>query len=189
MAANSPLNYLENLLTHEHGLVDEVNETHAAKKLCDVRTRLLEHVREVSRSGDLALIVATEKAIVRGDLTRYANSPAMASSLKNALAEINAIERLIGKVNDPARYQEVDQAFSLPKNRKAGVPNDEARQAFRSHFARLSNMDKSRLTDEEKKLIDARKSAVFTAEKLYIGLQRKALGLGPEQSRSRGRGR
>ena len=91
-------------------------------------------------------------------------------------------ERLLVKVSDPAHYHEVDQSFSVSKHRKGGLPIDEARQAFRSHITRLRNMDKSRLTDEEKKLIDARKSAMSTAEKLYIALQKQALGISPENN-------
>ncbi len=67
-----------------------------------------------------------------------------------------------------------------PRNRKADLPFDEARQALASHRARLANMDKSRLTDEEKELVDARRDAVQSAEKQYIELQERALAAMPE---------
>ncbi|WP_072282003.1 hypothetical protein [Rappaport israeli] len=54
---------------------------------------------------------------------------------------------------------------------------DEARQSFKSHFARLVNMDKSRLDDDEKKIIDARKSMISTAQKLYMARQANTLGV------------
>ncbi|MDR3323177.1 MAG: hypothetical protein LBS89_03135 [Zoogloeaceae bacterium] len=57
------------------------------------------------------------------------------------------------------------------------MPLDEARQAFKSHYARLSNLDKSRLSDDDKKIIDARKTNIFNAIKLYIQRQAKTLGV------------
>jgi hypothetical protein len=92
----------------------------------------------------------------------------------NALEKLN---RHIGIVDDPDRYSVVDQTHSLPKNRKKGLPIDEARQALASHYARLNNQDKSRLGDEEKQIVDARKSNLFQAGKLYAERQAKTLGV------------
>lgn len=169
---------LQRLLVAEAEYGEALKETRAAKRLHSSRNDLLQHLREVGRGGDLFQIVATERAIVEGDLTRYANSQAMANSLKTALNEIAAIERQLGIVDDQARYRAVDQAHSLPKNRRGGLPFDEARQALASHYARLNNMDKSRLGDDEKKIIDARKSVIFAAGKLYT--ERQAMTLGVE---------
>jgi hypothetical protein len=47
-------------------------------------------------------------------------------------------------------------------------------------------MDKSRLNDDEKKVIDVRKSAIFTAGKLYAERQAKTLGAGLAQGKKRG---
>jgi hypothetical protein len=178
---NEQLQKLDRLLATEEVLADRVKQTTAAKRLDAARNDLLDYVRDVGHSGDLPLIVATERAIVEGDIARYANSPAMASSLKNALTEIAAIERHINIVDDQAKYRAVDQAHSLTKNRRGGLPFDEARQALASHYTRLNNQDKSRLGDDEKKVIDARKSAIFTAGKLYAERQAKSLGVDATQ--------
>ena len=61
---------------------------------------------------------------------------------------------------------------------RGDLPFDEARQALAGHVARLNNMDKSRLDDDEKKIIDARRAAVSSAIKLYMTLQAQALGIG-----------
>ena len=185
MQINS-LEKLSHLLASEEEFTEKLKNTRAAKQLDGARTELFEHVREVVRSGDLSLIVATEKSIVKGDLTRYANSQPMTGSLQTALNELATIERHIGIVDDQSKYQAIDQAYSYPKNRKAGLPNDEARQGLASHFARLNNMDKSRLGDDEKKVIDARKSAIFTAGKLYADRQAKTLGVDLTQDKKRG---
>jgi len=127
--------------------------------------------------GDLPLIVATEKTIIEGDLERYANSPMMVSSLRTALIEIAAIEKHIAIVDDPARYQAVNEAHSLPRNRRGDLPYDEARQALASHDARLNNMDKARSEDDEKQFIAARRAAFKEAGKLYALRQARTLGI------------
>lgn len=101
----------------------------------------------------------------------------MAGSLKTALDELKAAEALLPKAADFILYKAVDEAHSLPKNRIGGVPRDEARQFFRSHDARLVNMDKSRLDDEEKVIVDERKRNIRVAEKGYMALQQKTLGV------------
>ncbi|MDR3299805.1 MAG: hypothetical protein LBU43_07365 [Candidatus Accumulibacter sp.] len=160
MESKTSFQILNRLLTVEEGFVIELETTRVAEQLQEVRNKLLEHIRKVGRSGDLSLIVTTELVIVEGDLSRCANSQSMTNSLKTAINEIAAIERHIAIVDNQDKYRAVDQAYSLPKNRKSGLPLDEARQALASHYARLNNLDKSRLDDNEKKVIDARKSAI-----------------------------
>jgi len=162
---------MSRLLIAEENLNNEIRNTPASRKMQRVRQRMLEHLREVGRGGDLSLIVATEKAIVQGDLDHYANSQAMSASLKTALDEIAAIERLLGIVDDAEQYRAIDHAHSLKKNREYGLPLDEARQGLKSHYARLGNLDKSRLDDDEKHLIEARKSAFTQAQKLHAERQ------------------
>jgi hypothetical protein len=176
------------LLTAEEFFTAKHKNTDAAKDLERARIAVLKQIREIGRSGDLSLIVAIERATIEGDQKRYANSPAMVSSLNKAINEIAAIERHIEIVKDPAEYRRIDQAHSYPKNRKVGLPYDEARQGFASHYTRLNNLDKSRLDDTEKKIIDARKTAIFNAGKLYAERQAKTLGVALAQGRSLKRG-
>jgi hypothetical protein len=184
---NDPLDKLDRLLAAEEAFTQKHNDTRSAKWLKKARTDLSEHIREVVRSGDLPLIVATERVIIQGDHDRYANSTAMTNSLKTALNEIDVIERHIGIVDDPAQYRMVDQAYRLPRNRKGGLPLDEARQALASHYARLTNMDKARLDDDEKEIVAARKTAIFSAGKLYAERQAKTLGVPLVQGKTRER--
>jgi len=168
---------LDRLLIAEKGLTDEVKQTRSAKRLAKLRIELFQYLQNVARSSDLALMIATERAIVEGDLDHYANSKSMTSSLKTALNEIAVIGIHLNLVNTPAQYRIVDQAHTLPKNRKLGLPHDEACQAFASHHARLDNLDKSRLDETEKDLIDARKAVIAQAAKLYRQRQADTLGI------------
>jgi hypothetical protein len=95
--------------------------------------------------------------------------------------ELAAIEKLLAIVNDKTCYRQIDQAHILPQNRENGLPLDKARQAFKSHHARQGNLDKAKLSEDEKKIIAARKSNMLNAGKLYA--QRQARTLGTEESR------
>ncbi|WP_375666743.1 hypothetical protein [Bartonella sp. TT121SHDZB] len=147
------------------------------KKLHDVRNDLCSYLRNIEKSGDLSLLIDTERSLVENDLLRYANSKAMISSLKTALMEIDIIKKHIILVSNPAQYKTVNEVHSLPKNRKGGLPYDEARQAIASHYARLGNLDKSRLTSIEKSIIDVRKENMTIMRKLYEKMQAKAIGI------------
>ncbi|MDR2164199.1 MAG: hypothetical protein LBO79_00895, partial [Zoogloeaceae bacterium] len=78
---NKSLPQLINTLAREAGWSKALSLSVNARNLKKERANLLDHVRAVGKSGDLALIVATEKAIVNGDLEHYANSKGMVSSL------------------------------------------------------------------------------------------------------------
>lgn len=175
--AGPSLAALARILVNEGGLAQELAETPTARELQAVRNDLARHVNAAARGGNLGLIIATEKAIVDGDLKRYANSPEMTKSLATALTELAVIERHLELVADPAQYRTVNEAHSLPKNRRGGLPYDEARQAMASHHTRLGNMDKSRLTAGEKAVIEARKDGLKAGRKLYETMQAKAPGI------------
>ncbi|MDR2012886.1 MAG: hypothetical protein LBQ20_07580 [Rhodanobacter sp.] len=177
---------LDRLLVAEKDAAVELEVTAPAEQLREARNELLAHVRKVGRGGDLSSIIGTERAIAEGDLLRYANSREMEKSLTMALSEMTAIEKHMAVVAEPKRYQAVNEAYSLPKNRKNGLPYDEARQAMASHPARLGNMDKARLSMEEKSIIDARKDSMKAAQKLYEQMQAKALGVDLAKAQAHG---
>ena len=186
--ASDPLDHLGRLFLREHGFVIGRDKTSPALNLKKSRLEIANAVSEIGKSGNLDLILAVEQRFLENDQAQYANSPAMKRSLETAMAELHSAQRHTAMVDDPKRYRAVDGSHSLPKNRKAGLPYDEARQFFNSHAARLLNMDKSRLDAEEKKIVDLRKSNMRTADKLYADRQRKTLGIEVAQKPQRGLG-
>jgi len=170
-----PLVELERLLLREEGFVIRLRQTRLGQQLSSVRRELLTLVREVTRSGNLPLIIAIELEIIRGDLLRYANSRGMVNSLKLAEEELQAVQRHLELVGNPASYAFINQGHSLRKKRDHGLPLDDARTALASHHARLQNMDKSRLDEDEKQFVEARKAAMSAAIKCYAALQTAAL--------------
>lgn len=187
MAEDSSKKRLARLLVREEGFMRSLAKSPAGIQLARARSQIRDYVRDAGKAGDLAAILAVERVLLGGDLEKHVNSAAMAASLKTALTELEAAERLVDKVRSPKAYSEIDAAHSLPKNRVGGVPRDEARQFFGSHAARLLNQDKSRLDEDEKKIITQRKVNMQIAEKLYVSMQRRALGR-PAPAKGKGQG-
>nr|CDP79649.1 hypothetical protein BN1046_00546 [Bartonella schoenbuchensis] len=148
-----------------------------------MQRELCDYVRNIGKSGNFSLLLNTEYSIVEDDLSRYANSNAMKSSLKTALTEINVVREHLTIVADPVLYKAVNKTYGLPKQRKNGLPYDGARQAMASHYTRLGNLDKSRLTSVEKSIIDARRDNMKVMRRLYEQMQAKALGIHLSQNK------
>ncbi|WP_254493495.1 hypothetical protein [Bartonella sp. B1099] len=138
---------------------------------------MCDYIRNVDKNSDLLLLIDTESDFIKDDLLRYANSKAMVSSLETALIEIGVVKDHIKLVSNPEKYDAINRGHSLSKHRKGGLPYDEARKAMASHYARLGNLDKARLTDIEKSIIDVRRENIKAMQKLYEKMQAKAIGI------------
>jgi hypothetical protein len=137
-------------------------------------------LKAIGASGKLEKIIAAEKFLVDFDLKEHANSTSMASSLKTAQKELEAIENNMGLVGNPTKYRNIDTSNSQPKTRDShDLPKDGARIAFSSHIARLENYNKAKSDNNEKVIIQTRRQNMRIGEKLYIGRQEKAPGREP----------
>lgn len=114
-------------MSREEIYVKKTNDTLVAKNLSDIRDDLCNHIRNVGKRGDLSSLLDTERSIIKSDLFRYSNSKAMSNSLKTALTEIDVVKKHVVLVGDPVQYKVINEAYSLSKNRKAGLPYDGAR--------------------------------------------------------------
>ena len=144
-------------------------------------------VAAIGRSGDLQTLLTAERALLTNELERYGNSSGMKSSLGSALEEIKQAEKMHNIAQNKDRYREVDELYQRPKNRRRGLPYDEARQFFNAHNTRLLNQDRSRLSETDKKTLNARRPNMRIAEKASIAHQQKALGQDVQQDKKRGR--
>ena len=169
----------QQLLIRESIVVDEHREAPSGEKLVDARKALIAHVREIAASGKAEAIIEMEKDFIQNDLEHYARADdkEMIGSLNAALLGVAAIKQQLELVDDPQRYQAIDRGHALPKNRKQGLPLDEARQSFSSHRARLGNYVKYRLEETEKQLVRKRKKALGIADKDYTARQARTLGV------------
>jgi len=171
------LRELDNSLLREEGLVGRLQRSSAGRKLAAERKTLNDILRRVLASRDLGLIIEAETALVEQDLEHYANSRSMEKSLHTGLAEMQAVALHLELVTDKVRYRVVDQLHNIPKTRKGepSLPLDDARLALAGHYTRLDNMDRSRLSEEEKESLDIRKAYMRAALGLYIDLQKTSL--------------
>ena len=174
------INDLEDALVSEFECVSDLRVPGSIDIHKTARISQAELFRSVGKNGEITDILLAEKFIQNFELVYYANSKAMKGSIEASLAELAACERMLTKVQQPSVYKDVNDDHSLPRNRIGRLPRDEARQFFRSHWARLLNQDKSRLDRLDKDIIDARRANIRTAEKQYIALQQIALGITPE---------
>ena len=169
----------QQLLGRESVVFDEHREAPSAEKLVDARKSLIAHVREIAASGNAEAIIEMEQDFIQNDLERYtrADDKEMTGSLNAALLGVAAIKQQLELVDDPQKYRAIDRGHALPKNRKQGLPLDEARQSFTSHRARLGNYVKYRLEETEKQLVRERRKALSIAEQDYIARQARTLGV------------
>ena len=118
-----------------------------------------------------------ERAQLQVELKKFANDPAQKSSLTAGIQQMTIIERSLDLVRDHKAYQIIDKAFMLETSRRDGLPDDDARKAIRSHKTRLANTNRTRMSKEERKVLKQRQKNMDLIEKIYINLQKKALGI------------
>lgn len=165
-------------LVNERAAYISRERSREAKQYRVSQDALLEATKAIGKAGDISLILTAEAGFLRNDMRFFSNSAAMRSSLTTALTELDLAQKMLPVVKDSDLYLAVDASHGMPKSRIGGVPRDAARQFFLSHNARLLNADKSRLTDTEKQILDARRHNVRVASLAYTALQEQALGVG-----------
>ena len=146
------------------------------------QSSLRDTVKAIGKSKDVGLILRSERSLLENERMFYSNSPEMAKSLENALSELGGAEGAYKKVQNPDSYKEVDRNLVSHKSRSGDLPLDEARKFFDSQKARLLNMGKSRLTDEEKEILKLRRNNIIAGKSAYIELQKQALGIEQKSS-------
>ena len=160
-----PLDLLTNRLATEWAGFTARERSAQAGKYREAQAELLAQVKAIGQSGDIDLILAGERTILENEFREYGNSAGMRRSVKTGLVELAGAEEHLEIVRNPEHYRTLDVAFQRPRHRREGLPDDEARQFFRAHNARLLNQDRSRLTDEEKRTLEARRSNLRVAER------------------------
>ena len=139
------------------------------------RKKVIEGLQNLQQRDDIVESLTGEHYILEAELEYHGNSSIMIKSLNNAMDELDAALRMVERVRKPEEYRITNEDADLEKNRVGDLPNDQARQFFRAQFARLKNIDKSRLSDSEKDVLKARRDNLRVAELHYIRLQEKAL--------------
>ena len=141
----------------------------------EARNRLLPLLREVEDLRDIDIILLIERSFLTLELEYLTAMPRKISSLNLAISQLDATVNLLRAIRSPGAYQSSEPYFTLDRNLINGLPNDEARQFFRSHAKRLGDLGTGRWEGTEAELIKARISNVRVAQKVYTELQEQAL--------------
>ena len=164
--------------------VEHLRESGSAQRVGVLQKDLMAEVVAVRDGGDVATILEAERALLRDEYERFANTPLTKASLEAALEEVDAALAMVEMVQDPETYRlRVDETHRVRKRRVGGVPKDDARVFFAGHVTRLADWEKARGTDEDKAVLTARRASIRKAGRIYQGQQREALGIA-----DRGRG-
>lgn len=141
------------------------------------RQVLYEELKTIGKSRQIDQILEAEKLFLLNDQSNYIGSSAQGKAIANALSELAAASNAYQKVLSPDSYKEINDNLQSHKSRSGDLPLDEARQFFKSNSVRILNWDKGKMSVSERSILEARKANMLTAQTIYIGLQRKALGL------------
>ena len=175
MAKTGLINKLhKNLLRERASYLQDTNSP--TRTLCrENQKAICQDLNAIGQTRDVGLILEAERGLLENEIAFYSNSPAMAKSLDNAMSELKGAENAYDKVQNSEQYRQLDQDYQSHKSRSGDLPKDEARQFFKSQNARLMNMDKTRLDEGEKAVIEARRDNLRAGETAYIALQKQAL--------------
>ena len=157
----NPLAILTDRLVTEWAGFGARERSAEARTYREAQGELWSAVAAVGRTREIDTILTAERAILDIELRQYGNSAGVRQSVSAGLAELTGAEHHLEIVRSPDRYRSLDKLFQRPRHRRQGLPDDEARQFFRAHNARLLNQDHARLTNEEKRTLEARRQGLF----------------------------
>lgn len=132
-------------------------------------------LKEIKSTEDIPLILGIEEIMLRQELALYANSQEQHNSITAALEQIQEAKSSFAIVQDAGKYQDATATYSK-KRKPQGLPEDSFRIFLNSHSTRLNNRMASVLSGLEKDILRQRKENLAAVKKIYIALQRKALG-------------
>lgn len=144
-------------------------------------------LKQVKATKDINQALGVEEVMLRQELALYSNSQEQRDSINAAIRQVQEAKDSLSVVQDHKGYQLTAKTYGA-KEKEAGLPLDSFRKFLRSHNTRLSNEKTGRRSKPEKDILDERKGILSMAREVYIGMQRKALGMeAPNKSRSLGR--
>ncbi len=156
--------------------LDALNQSRPQKKYdqtCRQETALL---KEIAKSGDLALMLDVESDYQKSDrlLARTPNDKTnVEQGLKDFERGMSHYNTLIG---NPDRYRENDFGYvDRERDKKLNVPVDGMRKALDSQKSRLKNRMALTSSDDERDLLAARAVLIGAIKAEYLRLQVEVL--------------
>ncbi len=180
--------YLALNTSTERLLTDHISNLPQSVRRDSVRKKQLTIFNEIANRSKIDLMVSAEKTYLQAELKDFADSATMKSSLRQGITNLEIIESFLDRVRDSDYYRRFDSGHLLPKSRRNGLPDDDARKSFRAHATRLTNLDKSRMDKTERSILEQRRKNIRVAEKIYITMQEAALGIKAGKTKDKGLG-
>lgn len=189
MAADGILKALTIATTAETKWATEHLEA-VSEDLAEARRVQSRSLKNVAREGSIADMLKAEKVLLTEEL-RVARDPLQRASIEEALTQLeSAMGTLDMLMHRPEDYKALNEGMSYKKNRIGPYPRDQVREFFKSERARLQNLSKGRLSDDERGILSDRRHVLKTAEAQYIKKQQEFLeSIGQAVSKSNGKGR
>ena len=174
--AGLTIKLLDNL-NHSLSTRERLIKSRAQKLHDDGIMKTVSYLRQQAKEGNIASMLDDERLLLTHSLKFDANSTEEKNSLQSAIAQLDESRRCFNALTaNPAAYKEMLDAFSS-KKKEAGLPLDAAREFFKSHATRLSNILSGKSSHFEKVLVRQRKVNLQIVKDAYVELQRKALGI------------
>lgn len=160
------------LTTRERVINSPVQKKHDAGIMVTVN-----YLRQHAQERNIGAMLDDERLLLTHSLQFDANSPEEKSSLKTAIDQLDESRTCFKALTArPAAYKEMVDTYPS-KKKEAGLPLDAARDFFKSHATRLTNILSGKSLHFEKVLVRQRKDNLKVIRDAYVELQRKALGL------------
>ena len=162
-----------------------IENSPAGKEAAHAFAALCGALRRIGRGDDLREIVATERQVMAHEREHLVTSQGQADFLDRGIEGMDIALKLIDMARgDPEHYRRIAASFQRPANRIKGLPNDEARQAFKEHRKELRAIrdampfGRGPFHADLTRLLEVRLVNLRQADRLYANLQREVLGGG-----------
>ncbi|AMD93826.1 hypothetical protein [Desulfomicrobium orale] len=162
----------------------ELEQSNVFEKYTKGLKKTLLVLKDLQKSDDIDLLVKVEASLISMERSLYAkNDPSVLPSLNAAVRDFEDIKKAVDVVKSPKAY--IAAANTYRSNKKIhGVVIDGCHEAINGHVTRLGNrMSAVGISIPEKNILRQRQENMRQAKKLYMDLQRKALGLPLETDR------
>lgn len=138
-------------------------------------------LRQHAQDKDVGAMLDDERLMLTHSLKFDANSPEEKKSLQAAIDQLDESHICFEALaTDPVAYKKMAATYSS-KKKEAGLPLDAARDFFKSHATRLTNILSGKSSHFEKVLVRQRKDNLKIIRDVYVKLQQKALELESSQ--------
>ena len=136
-----------------------------------------EAIQTIAASRNLDEMIALEVRLQNNDRELYAHSDNDRKNVEQGLADLQCGVHAYGMLkNNPRRYREFAKSYTdRNRDKRLNVPKDGMRYALASQATRLQNRQSLQLSEEEKKILTARRALVGAIVEEYSLLQKKAV--------------